>query len=95
MRDGVFIAHNSRTRERGCPRSIHECGYEVQFRVNVWASMFEDIVVNPCLLRDSLIAQKYRNSLQTVLTGLLESRGRVGGCSVTELQHNSEDSGNG
>jgi hypothetical protein len=57
--------------------------------------MFEDIVVSPCLLRDSLTAQKYRNSLRTVLPGLLEGRGRVCVCSVTELQHNREDSGNG
>ena len=39
--------------------------------------MFGDIVVSPCLLRDSLIVKKYRNSLHTVLPGLLEGRGRA------------------
>ena len=53
--------------------------------------MFEDIVVSLCLLRDSPIAIKYRNSMQTVLPGLLEGGGRGCGCNVTELQRNRED----
>jgi hypothetical protein len=57
MREGVFIVNNSRTWGRDCPHAIRKGGYIVHFRVNVWASMFEDIVVSPCLVRDSLIAQ--------------------------------------
>jgi hypothetical protein len=57
--------------------------------------MFGDIVVSPCLLCDRLVAKKYHNSLQTVVPGLLEGRGRDCGFSVTELQHNMEDPGCG
>jgi hypothetical protein len=64
------------------PLAIREGWYEIHFIVNVWASLFGDIVVSPCLVRNRLIAKKYRNSLQNVLPGLLEGRGRDCGSSV-------------
>jgi hypothetical protein len=55
---------------RDNPHSICERGYQVRFIVGVWAKIVGDTVVGPCPL--PLTAQRYRDFLETVLSGVLE-----------------------
>jgi hypothetical protein len=69
----VFNVHNSHLWARDNPHAIRERGYQVRFSISVWAGIVGDIVVGPYLLPDRLTAQRYRDFLETLLPGLLES----------------------
>jgi hypothetical protein len=72
-REGVFNVHYGHLRARDNHHAIRERGYQARFSVSVWADIVGDIVVGPYLLPDRLIAQRYRDFLETVLPGLLEN----------------------
>jgi hypothetical protein len=67
----VFNVHNSHLWARDNPHAIRERGYKVRFGVRIWAGIVGDIV-GPYMLPDRLTDQRYRDFLETVLSGLLE-----------------------
>jgi hypothetical protein len=71
-REGVFNVLNSHLWAQDNPHAIRERGYQVRFSVSVWDGIVGDIVVGLYLLPDRLTAQRYRDFLETVLSGLLE-----------------------
>jgi hypothetical protein len=85
--------HNSHLWAWDNPHAIRERGYQVHFSVSVWAGIVGYVVVGPYLLPDRLTPQRYRDFLETVLSGLLEYvslvvRQRLW-FHTTELQHST------
>jgi hypothetical protein len=71
MCEGVFNVYKSRLWVRDNPHLIREREYGVHFNVSVWAEIFEDIVLGPCLLPDRLTIKRCHDFVKTVILGLL------------------------